>query len=408
MKKLATAGLCLMAILSASAQKTVVKDAETAMKGGKPYAEVLQIITPAFTNPETAKSAMTYYIPGKAGIKEYNDLLGKRQLQIKFPEGGEYVMAKALVGAYDNYMQALPLDSLPDEKGRVKPKYSKEIINDLAGHYNDFTNIAVDFWNAKDYAGAYRAWEIYLDMPNNPIFAKSIKAPADTMQSEIAYNQALAAWQADDYGKALGAFRRAKNMGYSKKGLYDYAIAVAQSAKDTDALIEFASAGNDLYGKEDIQYLNQIINYYLQTEKYDDAIAFLNQGIAENGGNAQYYALRGIIRDNQLKPEEARADYQAAYDIDNDNPLALFYLGRSIAAEAGKLADEYTRADFDVYKANVLTPKYRQAIDLLEKAYTLDQANRNEILKVLDIVYYQIDDAEGLKSVADRRSANDE
>lgn len=406
MKKIATLALCIAATVSMSAQKTVLKEAESAMKSGKPFVEVEKIITPAFTNAETANLAETYYIPGQAGIKEFNDLLGKRQLGLKFPEDGAYTMAKSLVGAYDYYMKALPLDSVADAKGKIKTKYSKGIVNDVIGHYADFNVAAIDMFNAKDFKGAYRAWEIFLEIPEKPAFnTKDLKVAADTLLAEIAYNQALAAWQADENDLAVKAFRNAIAKGYVKPHVFEYGISVATAAKDYDALLEFASKGNELYGNENPNFINQIINYYLQTEKYDDAIAYLNNAIAANP-QAQYFALRGIIYDNQNKVTEARADYEKAHELDADNALALFYLGRSLAQEAAKMSDDYSKADFDQYKATTLVPIYRRAVELLEKAYTVDPGNRTDILKVLDIIYYQIDDAAGQESVKERRMAD--
>ena len=193
MKKISILSLCLLAGLSAAAQKTVVKEAEKAMKGNKPFTEVVTIITPAFSDPTTDKQAETYYIPGKAGFNQYNNMLGKRSL-------GQAVdtkeMAAALLGGYGYYMKALPLDSLPDAKGKVNPKFSKKIFSDVAGHMTDFSNAAVDMWNDKNYKGAYESWGIYLDIARDPRYAKMVPAVADSVISNVAFNQSLAAWQA--------------------------------------------------------------------------------------------------------------------------------------------------------------------------------------------------------------------
>lgn len=408
MRTILTATLCMATAMTLAAQKNVVKEAENAMKSGKSFEEVVTIITPATENPETAQSAQTYYIPGQAGIKQYNDLLVKRQMNMGFPEDGPYTMAKALVGAYAYFLKALPLDSIPDEKGKVKPKYSKSIVNEIVGHYSDFNDAAVDFWNAKDYQGAYDAWGIYLDIPNTPAFQiKELKVVPDTILADTYFNRALAAWQLDQNQNAIDAFKQAIAKGYDKKGIYEYGVAVAQGAKDYDALLYFATEGNNLYGKDDTQFINYIINYYLQTEKYDEAIVYLNDAIAAKPDNAQYYALRGIIYDNMEKSQEARADYTKAHELDAENPLALFYLGRSIAAEAGKMSDDYTKPDFDQFKERELAPRYRQAIDLLREAYRVDKNNRTEVLKLLDVIYYQLNDENGLEWVKEQRM-NDE
>lgn len=405
MKKIIVFSLALLTAATMSAQKEVLKEAEKAMKSGQSYTEVLKLVEPAKNNSETANNVLVYYLPGKAGIKQFNDLLGKRELKIKFPEDGPVIMADALLGAYENYMKALPLDSLPDLKGKVKPKYSKEMISDIVGHYADFNNAAIDYWNAKRYNDAYKAWDILLNLPSIPAFAneKSLKVMADTLVADIYYNQGLAAWQANEFGNAINSFRNAIKKGYDKPSIYDYGIAVAQSGKDNDALLEFASEGNRLFGAEGTKYLNQIINYYLQTEKYDEALDYLNKAIAEKPDFAQYYALRGIIKDNQKKRDEAIADYQEAIKNDPNNSLALFYLGRALAVKTGELSDNYSKPDFDTYKATTLIPKYKEAVKLLEEAYKLDPNNRTEILKVLKIVYYQMDDAAGLESVKQRQ-----
>jgi tetratricopeptide (TPR) repeat protein len=359
-------------------------------------------MTPAFTDGETANLVDTYYVPGKAGFKQYDDLLGKKQFGM-LPEGGALTMATALLGGYDYFVKALPLDSLPDEKGKVKPRYSKEIVNTIAGHYSDFNVVAVDFWNAKDFDNAYRSWDIFLSLPSNPVFAKEVKAFPDTVIAEVYFNQALAAWQAENCPNAVKSFRNAIAQGYNKKSVYEYGVAVASGANDNDALLEFASKGNELYGNEDPQFLNQIINYYLQTEKYDEAVSFLEKGISENPNNAQYYALAGIIYDNKNDREKAITYYTKALELDPDNGLANFYQGRALAAKAGKMSDDFNGQGYDQYKAQTLDPIYKEAVQLLEKAYNVDPNNRSQILQVLEIVYYNLNDESGLESVKQRR-----
>lgn len=403
MKKLSILGLCLCAAFAASAQQNVVKEAEKAMKANQPMAKVVEIVTPAFSDPTTKNHAQPYYIAGKAGFNEYDALLGKRSLG-RADENTPVTMAHDLLSSYDYFMKALPLDSLPDEKGKVKPKYSKDIYSTLGGHFADFSNSAVDLWNAKEYANAYKSWGNYLKLAKDPRFAKFINGiPADTTLADIAYNQALAAWQADSLQQSLAAFRNAIKLGYNKKSVYEYAVAVATNAKDNDALLEFATAGNAKFGNEENQFLNQIINYYLQTEKYDEALAYLDKGISENPNNAQYYSLRGIIYDNQKQSDKAHADYAKALELDPANALGLFYMGRNIAAKAGEMQDAYDKNDFESYKKSTIDPQYREAVGFLEKAYEVDQNNRPEVLKILEILYYNLNDNQGLESVKQRK-----
>lgn len=125
MKKVLFLGVCALFGLTAAAQQSVVKDAERAMKKEANYAEVLKIITPAMSNPETQNDVQVYFIPGKTGFKQYDDIFALKQFG-KAPEGAEKIMSLAILGGYDNFMKALPLDSVPDAKGKVKPSIQKK------------------------------------------------------------------------------------------------------------------------------------------------------------------------------------------------------------------------------------------------------------------------------------------
>jgi tetratricopeptide (TPR) repeat protein len=395
MKKSSILAVCFLAGITASAQLNVVKDAESAMKSGKGYQEVVKLITPAMSDPETANLAQTYYVPGKAGFKEYDDLYGKKQFgQLK--DGENITMIKALVGGYNNFVKALPLDSVADAKGKIKTKYSKEIISTIAGHYNDYNSAALDFWNEKDFKGAYEAWEIFLTMPENPAIAKSIKVYPDSTLSEVMYNQALAAWQSDDFALAAKAFLRAKDHGYTKKNLFEYGVAVAYSANDDETMLLLAREGDKLYGADDPQFMNQIINYYLKKEKYDEALNILDQALAENPKNAQYLALKGIIYTNKKDNAKAKEEYQKALAIDSENALANLYLGTTLAQEAGERSDAFndrTDGDYGKFKKNILDPIYEQAAIYVEKAYQLDPNNRSTCITVLENIYYNLGDS---------------
>ena len=201
MKKISILALCLAAGFCASAQEAVVKEAERAQKGGQSFEKVVEIITPAFSDPQTSKEARTYVIPGNAAFAQYDKFLGLKQLQQldKLPANPEVAMGKLLIDGYNYYMKALPLDTIVDAKGKVKTKYSKDIIGKLGGHVTDYTSAGADLYNNKDFKGAYDAWGIFADLLERPeVTKKMTSVPTDTIVGEILFNQALAAWQLND------------------------------------------------------------------------------------------------------------------------------------------------------------------------------------------------------------------
>lgn len=398
MRKIALVGALILAATAANAQLNVVKDAERAMKEGKSAKEVASIMQPALTNAETAQMAQAWFIPGKAAFTEYDGLLGKKSLNM-LPEGGDVLMADLLLSGYDYFTKALPLDSLPNEKGKVKPKYSKEIHNVVAGHYGDYNNAAIAYWEAKNYGKAYEAWELFCTIPES----FKVNAPADSTMGEIRYNQALAAWQNEDFDKALNSFMKAKNLGYNKKNLYDYAIAVASNAKNEDAVYELAKEAQALYGKEDPNYVGYMINRYLQNKQFDEAFAIIDEAIANNPETAQYYVVKGILLSENGKKDEAKAMYKKALELDAYNSMALYQYGRALCEDAyalGEVAPTSPKESQEFFD-NKIKPLFLEAAEYLENAYNVDN-NNTDALRYLENVYYNLNDEAKLQDVQNR------
>lgn len=403
MKKIILLGACLFCGIAAFAQQSVLKDAESAMKSKASMAKVVEIVTPAFTNPETAELAQTWYIPGKAAFQEYASLFGLKAFG-KLPEGGQQTMGNDLVDGYEYYMKALALDSVPDAKGKIKTKYSKDIVNTLVANYQDFNNNAIELFNeVKDYKGAYKAWTIYLDMSKDPVKYKGIQVPNDTILSEITYNQAIAAWQYEDYKAVLASLLKAKDMGYNKKNLYDLAIAAADNCGDTAMVIELCKEAQPLYGSEDTRYISYVINNFLQKKDYANAFKAIEEAITIDPNNAVLYCVRGVIYENDEKREEARADYKKAVEIDPESSQANYLYGKSLCDAAYTASDNApsNANEIDAYFNSTIAPLFNEASTYLEKAYDIDNDNL-DALRLLENVYYNLRNEAMLKDVEKR------
>lgn len=404
-KHLALAAAILLGSFALPAQMQVVKDAERALKDGKDPQEVMTIIAPAFENPETAQLAQTYFIPGKAFFNYYDQLLGYKQFN-KLPEGGEVVMAQSLLMGYGLYNEAIALDSVPDSKGKIKTKYSKEIVNTIAGHFTDYNQAAIDLWEARDFNGAYQAWDVFLAIAESPVYGPKVaNMPADSTLGEIAYNQALAAWQADSLQNAVKAFTRAKAKGYNKKQLYDYAIAVASNLGDQELVFSLACEGQQLYGHEENNYFGYIINYYLQKNEFDRAFAIIDEAIAGDPNNAQYYLVKGILFDNQGKLPEAEEMFLKAVQLNPNDSQILYNYGRCLCNKAYAASDAApTDPDqSEQYYNQVIVPLFKQAVEYLERAWEIDNDNI-DALNYLSNAYYNLHDEKMVEDVEARKN----
>lgn len=401
MKKLTILGLCAFASIAAVAQTSLVKDVERQMKADiQKYPTLVKNLDAAFSDPETANSAYPYFVAGKGGYDYFDQLEGFKTIG---KEVDDKAMGKAIIDSYDFMKKAISNDSVADAKGKVKTKYSKDIIKLLNNHYADYDKAARYLWGAGDYNGAYDAWAIFLAAPNDPVWGKNAPAAlADTVASEIYYNQALAAWQANRLDDAIKSFDTALGLGYDKKQLFDYAISVAYSKQDPDLMAHYAELAYPLYGNEDSKYVGYVINAKIKHEQYAEAQAMLEKYIQESPNNGQLYYVLGILYDSQNQFDKARENYAKAVELDPNNAQALLQLGRQICNQAYTLDDEASQkptAEYNQMRKDTINPLFLQAAPYLEKAYELDPDNAHDALNFLRNIYYNVGDAENLQRI---------
>lgn len=399
MKKFSILSLCLLAIASASAQKSIVKEAERASS----INDVRTIIAPALSNPETMNDAYTWYVAGKKEFGFYDDQYAKMAIGKKDVNGKE--MGLALINGYEYYLKALPLDSIAetekdgtpklnkDGSAKIKTKYSKDIINTISGHFNDFLNAGQFLYDAKDYVNAAKAWGIYTQLPYNEQLGKAKpKAPADSTMGQILYFQGVAAWQGENLPDALAAFNKAIALSYKEKSLYDYAMSVAAQLKEDAKVVEIAKRANEIYGKEDSKYISIVINDFIIKENYTEAMSLLETAIANNPSNAQLYNVMGVLYESQKEPEKAYEFYKKALDIDSENAKLQYDFGRIIYLKAAKISEGASNLDQAAYSKvhnEQVVPLLKEALPYLQKAYSLDEDN-SDYKQLLRRLYYDL------------------
>lgn len=400
MKKICILGLCLLTLGTAAAQKQLVKEVERDLKANAAsYPDQMRKLAPAFTNEETAKDAHTWFLAGKGAYDYYDQ-------QSVFAQMGKDVNKKQLgssvIEGFDYFSKALPLDTVVDAKGKVKTKYSKDIVKMVGSHYNDFNNAALFLWEAEDYGNAVKAWELYTTLPNNPVFAKNIKAPADTMIAEIMYNMGIGNSLIQNNEAALKNFKDAIAHGYTKKNAFDYGIAAASQLQRPEEMAEIAEQAYAIYGKEDTRYIGYMINNLIDKKEYAKADALIDKYIAESPNDAQLYYVKGVLCDSEGKMNESLNQFKKAIELDANNANALMQYGYKIYQKACDIdqneGGNMSNADYNAFRTSKVDPMLREAAGYLEKAYELDDTI-SDARQVLRSIYYNLNDEENLKRV---------
>lgn len=402
MKKIAILAACALTGMAAVAQ--ISKESERAIKDAKTYSDYQK----AVKNAGELTDAFSNFTAGEGGFKVYDQYLLKEQVnQLPTDEAGILAFKKdrsnSILDGYNYFMAAFPLDSVPDAKGKVKPKYSKKMMDIIVGHVNDFDRAAVDCFQTGNYMGAYDAWDILLEISNSGKYAKSnIRPFNDTVVATIRNNQGRAAFQAKNYEKALTAFKKSIKAVPSDTTAYEFAYESARLGQNKPAMLEVAEAGLKKFGTSNPLFLQLAVNCYIDSENFDGAKALLKQGIDSDPNNGAYYYSYGILNESQKLRDEAKVNYKKAIDL-SKIPGAYMQLGRMLAEDYDALdqaTGNMSQADYNKYAFETLNPLLKESAGYLEQAYALDH-RQTTALMMLKNIYYKLGDNENLQRVTE-------
>lgn len=401
MNKISLAGLCLLAGLTASAQTSLVKEVERDLKGGASYTQSIQKLQPAFTNPETKDQAQTYYVAGKGGFDNYDKAKIKLQLNQEMSNDEKKEAGLGLLEGYEFFFKALPLDSMPDAKGKVKPKYSKDMLKTMAASYPDLRDAGVLLFDTHNYEDAYKVWDLYTTiLPQNATLqANKMNLDADTIVAPIMFYQGVAALtigetdpsKAEEYNKkAVEKMKQAAAVqDYKNIDVYRYGVEAARRANDSVTMRDLAQKGYEKFGTEDISFIGQLINERLNNKEYSQCYNMLNEAIAGCNNpemKSQLNDVLGFVYEQEEKYPEAEAAYKEAIQLNGSAAKPYFDLGRIIYNQALKLdetADEATRT-------NTVNPELLKAAEYFEKAYEINADEMSQVPGILYRLYYRL------------------
>ncbi len=416
MKKTALTVVLLLSVICAFGQKSAVKQAlREANKFENPnYQEARNIIAGALENPETTGDAETWYSAGLIETKAYDAEYYKKQLGQSAEEDAMY---NALVNSYGYYLKAVSLDSLPNEKGKVKPRFTKKIQKTLIGNFDGFANAGIHYFNQKDFKKAYEVWGIYLEIPQLPFMQGENGLPHDSVCAEVRFNRAVAALNTGDTNLKLEALKAAKkDKGENQMTIFNTLITEYEQLKDTVNLVNTLEEAEslfkntlveamDYYGnpikdengnvimRKENNYTLKLINIFIFRGEHDKAIDKLDKVLAEDPENAEFWNVKGNLYEKSA-PEKAVECFTKAIEINPAYADAYGNLGRiyfNQAVQKNNEASTASNAEYAKIRENEILPLYREALPYYEKAYKLDSTNP-DYKYALRSIFYNLND----------------
>ena len=369
----------MMAMMLVASATTFAGDSDAlkAILKAKTYAEAEQLVKSSLgqlaNDAEKAKAYNKLVDLAMAAFNEQSTIQTENQIAKQMGKEekpiDENAMSEAAYNAVVYGIECDKYDQLPNEKGKVAPKFAKNNAMRLwLAPRNQLVNAGQNALTAKDNANARRFWQLFAESDAAPLFKECDRTQQAPFFGQVARFAAIFAYQDKDIEKALQ--------------LAD--VAMKDTAEFENALnLKLEILGNGLTTKEDsVKYVDNLKAIYAEhkvngvMEKLYNVLMGLGEKAAANqllddalaADPNNFVALAdkgmGLLSEN---PAEAVTYLKKAYELKPDNALLATYAATALSMHAQTLEDPaqkkalYTEAIKYYDKAKELDPDRLQA-----------------------------------------------
>lgn len=369
---------------SSFAQKKNVSKAKSKILAEQPDIKgAKDAILLALKDSTTKNDATTWFVAGDVFNAVYTE---QQKIEWTQKKGDKAVMASAIESAQKYYLIADSLDKLPNAKGKIAPKYHAKIVEKVKGLQRGFTEGGSFYYEQKDFKNALRFFSAYINYPNIPQM-QGLGLEKDTLLPLITYYCGLCATQAELPAEAVKYYEVVKDK-MDSKWIYARLCDDYSQLKDTVNMLRMFKLGAQKFPEESY-YVRSLINYYINQNKMDDAMSWINAAIDLDQKSAVLWNVKGRILENK-NIEESKACYQKSIDLDPNFAEALGNLGRIYYNKAVEELDRINAIrDDKKYKAEKakLKTSFETPRPYFEKAYQLNPDERDYVIALRGIYY---------------------
>lgn len=365
MKRITILIMLLVGFSPVFAQKGKVTSALNYITAGN-LEKAKEAIEQAMTHEKSKDWSKTYYAKGRVlqAVAESNDPNTRKLYENPLPE------------AFKEYQKAIELD----EKGKME----KLVTLQYPLLSNDFIKLGIDMFQAGKHKEAMEAFEYSLEIGKKPMFGGAV-------DTNVVFNAGLAAYKAKIWDKAIAYFGQAKDLEYDDPSLYRLLKESYMESGDTASGVKCLQEGFIKYPSDE-NVLIDLINYYIISDKNEDAFEYVSLAIEADPDNYSYYFAQGLLFEKMDSIEDAIKSYKKSIELKDDyfntyyNLGALYFnRGVNLIEIANEIMDneEYLKA-----KAKG-DAEFAKALPYMEKGHEVNPEDVST-METLKVLYYRL------------------
>lgn len=381
MKKIFITASLLLFAFAVFAQKNEVQNTINYLKPHNYHLDkAKESIDKAMKHASTITDYKAWYYAGKV----YLEIFESKNEEFKNLD------KNALIKSRDAYFKAKEYDSRKRYSDQINAsirRIAAFFFNQGSDHYNEGLGFLAEkeTENAiKKFNIAVESFENSIEIYNTPGFVK-----LDTM---LLLRTGLAAFSGKQYDKAIGYFKDCADYKFGGEDVFINMSQIYQIQGDTAKAIQTLEEGITVYSEDNLGILNQLIVFYYQAGKTDEALDYINLAIEQNPENNGLFHIKGELFKQMGEFDKAAEAYKKSIElnpeyIDSPYNLGIMYYNNAAekynAANATEDNDEYTKLKAEGDEL------YMLALPYLETAHELEP-NEPSTLDILKRLTYRL------------------
>lgn len=289
------------------------------------------------------------------------------------------------------------LDRKPDNRQRIRPRYTQNIQERFAFYRNNLLNAGKYFYKKQQYHEALRHIEMFIH--TEPMSLVTVK---DSDALRTTYSLAVfAAYGDSSNATVLRYLPYTASDTIHQSLLCQIASKAYMQTGDTLQAIHSLYDGWQADPNKEYFYL-ALIHYYTEHGQHLEALKIVDTQLQREPGNTDLWYIKGKSMKYLKQYDEALTSFNHALTLHPDDARFPSSMGEIYVIQAREISESNTaKAGTQTYVR--LRQKQRRyytlALPLLEKARTLDAANTTLWLNNLREVYYKLNKGKELKDL---------
>lgn len=274
MKRAILSALLLIVLIPClNAQKKELSQARTYIKSGSDYDKAEELMTQLLKDSANTTDINIRLVLAEAVKRQYDKINQSLYLGEKYDTASLFVLTRKMFMAYQGVDS---IDAMPDDKGRVKPKYRKKNAEYVNALRPNLYSGGVYFIRKQQYAQAYQMLETYIDCQNQPLF-QGMKS--DGKETEAAYWALFSGYKQGDVAKVIKHAAAAMNDTARTEHVYRYLTDTYRQNRDTALYLATLKKAFNRYRSTEYFY-TRLIDYYNACKLTDSAMAVIDTAIS--------------------------------------------------------------------------------------------------------------------------------